>query len=118
MAHAGPPPLPGFGISTDRGEGTTRLALRGELDLATLPHLEAALEEVSGNGDRLVLDLRELSFLDSSGLRGLLAAHARCQSERRELTILRGPESVERVFALTGTDELLPLADEVPAATA
>ena len=49
--------------------------------------------------------------MDSSGLRIILAEHARAQEAGRKLSIVRGPAAVHRVFELTGTAELLPIVD-------
>jgi anti-anti-sigma factor len=62
-----------FGIQDDRRNGVARLALRGELDLATAPKLEGHLEQVEQDGVRaVVLDLRDLTFVDSTGLHAFL----------------------------------------------
>src|SRR5919197_2925709 len=62
-------------IRTDRRNGVTRVALEGELDLATVPVLEEHLAAIEHDGMRaLVLDLRDLTFVDSSGLHAFLNA--------------------------------------------
>ena len=95
------------------------IALSGELDLGTVPQLEAELEkaEASSPAGTLVLDLRELSFMDSSGLRVILMAAERAKGTGRRFTLVRGPETVNRVFEVTGTDEHLEIVDD-PAAIA
>jgi anti-anti-sigma factor len=111
MAHNRPTaPLNGFVITEARENGSVQLALRGELDIATLPQLEDALERTR-EASLLTLDLSALDFMDSSGLRIILAEHARAQEAGRKLSIVRGPAAVHRVFELTGTAELLPIVD-------
>src|SRR3954451_17306118 len=64
------PPPDEFDVSTDRGaEGVVTLGPAGELDIATAAHLERALVDDRRPGDRVVLDLTDLEFIDSTGLR-------------------------------------------------
>ncbi|MGZ8634898.1 MAG: STAS domain-containing protein, partial [Solirubrobacteraceae bacterium] len=59
----------GFSISISDRDGCAVVVIRGELDLATAPELEGALTERLDAGEDVVVDLRELAFLDSTGLR-------------------------------------------------
>jgi anti-anti-sigma factor len=93
-------------------DGSTRLALIGELDLATLHLLEHELERIEPTEKRLVLDLRGLEFVDSSGLHALLRADRRLSDAGGQLTIVRGPRAVERLFRLTGLDTRLRIVDQ------
>ena len=67
--------------------GACTSSLRGELDLATAPELERLLEE--RGGDEVVVDLRALEFMDSSGVRVLVAGHALAGREGGRLAIVR-----------------------------
>jgi anti-anti-sigma factor len=88
------------------------VALAGELDLATAPQLEAMTVEVCGNGAcELVLDLRDLAFIDSTGLRAILTARDHCEEQRCELFLTPGPPAVQRLFELTGLLERLPFIE-------
>ena len=84
----------------------------GELDLATVETLRAALDAVRGAG-RLVLDLRGLSFIDSTGLHLLVALHARAQNDGFQLTLLAPAAPIDRAIRLYGLDEALPFAAAV-----
>lgn len=87
----------------------------GELDLASAEVLEAGLKELeSAEPDVLVLDLRELEFMDSTGLRAVIAADARARERGGRLVVVRAPEEVDRVFQLTRMDQHLELVDEPP----
>lgn len=97
-------------VSVERLEQQTHLALRGELDLATVGVAEEAMEQVRNGTETLVFDLRNLQFLDSSGLRFILMAAESDQS--RQVVIVRGPAQVDRVFDLTGAAERLRLVDD------
>ena len=106
---------PGSPLSIERhkiADGSTQLALVGELDLATLHVLEQELDRIAATEKALVLDLRRLEFIDSSGLHALLRAHRRLGDAGGQLTIVRGPRAVERLFRLTGLDTRLRVIDQ------
>ena len=95
--------------------GGVRLSLTGELDLASAPRVEEELERVERDGPpRLVLDLRGLTFMDSTGLRLIAGADARPRADDRRLTIVQGPPAVRRVFEITRLDERFDIVDEDP----
>jgi anti-anti-sigma factor len=88
--------------------GIASLALEGELDLATASTLAQRLGELEDNGStHLVVDLGGLDFIDSTGLRVLLQANARADERGHELTLHPAPETVQRVFEITGAQEVL-----------
>jgi anti-sigma B factor antagonist len=66
---------------------------------------------LAGSGP-VVVDLRGLSFIDSSGLRAILAAHSKLTARGVDVSFLKPPERLWRVFAVTGTDRLLPFDDQ------
>jgi anti-anti-sigma factor len=80
---------------------------RGELDLATSDRLAATLRTVDASAGVVVLDLSGLSFLDAAGLKVLIEAR---QALGERLTVLPGPPPVQRLIALTRTDQALGLA--------
>jgi anti-anti-sigma factor len=91
----------------------------GELDLSTAPELEHSLVASQTDGRHVVLDLRGVTFMDSSGLRVILAADARARSSGARFVLVQGPPSVQRVFQLTLLDRRLEFVadpDEVEAA--
>jgi anti-sigma B factor antagonist len=83
------------------------LALVGELDLASMHVLAQQLEELPDAAQSLVLDLRRLRFIDSTGLHALLRADGQMIDAGGRLTIVRGPQAVDRLFRLTGLDTRL-----------
>ena len=96
-----------------RQEGRARvLKLSGELDVASSDALERAVEE-SSDYDRLVIDLSDLEFIDSTGLSVLVAAHQQSVADGREFGVVQGPAQVQRLLALTGLEQRLTVADTV-----
>jgi len=91
-----------------RDGGGLTLALSGELDLSTIERLEQTVaSRVDGKAELVVMDLRELAFFDSTGLRLMLRLHARLEETGGRLVLIRGSRRVHRVFELTGAvDEL------------
>jgi anti-sigma B factor antagonist len=84
----------------------------GELDLASSPMLEQELESSAVTSAPLVIvDLRRLEFMDSTGLSVLVRAHQRAVENGRRFAVVRGPQQVQRLLTLTGVAERLTLAD-------
>jgi anti-sigma B factor antagonist len=80
----------------------------GELDIATAPQLDHALGCAQADDAALViLDLRELEFMDSSGAHLTVAASGSAHQAGDRLVVVRGPVQVERIFALVGLDRQL-----------
>jgi anti-sigma B factor antagonist len=101
-----------FGVTIERRDDAVHLKLSGELDISTAQLLEDDLHRVEAEKPELiVLDLRELAFMDSTGLRLLIMADARAKEEGRRLAIGRGNEMIQRVLHLTRLDERLELVD-------
>ena len=91
-----------------RGEDRVVLGLAGELDLLGAPLLEEQIAKAEAETAGLVvLDLRELQFVDSAGLRVILAAHERARREGREFALTQGSEQVQRLFTIAGVSEHL-----------
>jgi anti-sigma B factor antagonist len=101
-------------VETRQGEDLAHVVLRGELDLSTVDKVEKALAVLhEGDDEVLVLDLSGLTFLDSTGLRLMVTADQRAQKEGRRLVIVKGPDTVQRVFSITKLDETLEMVDDV-----
>jgi anti-anti-sigma factor len=110
--------LPSFDIEVHRTGRVVRLALRGELDLAHKERFERAVTEVAGIPDlHLVVDLRQLGFMDSTGLRTLVLAAQEAERDGWSLSIVRGPAPIARLLEISGLEQHLPLVDEPPPGT-
>ena len=104
-----------FRVDVERQGNALVVRPVGELDLATVEELGRVIEE-AGTAPLLVLDLSELEFLDTSGMRFLLKMQADSFSLGRELKLVRGPEEVHRLFTVAGFADRLPLEDSVQSA--
>jgi anti-sigma B factor antagonist len=101
-----------FTYRVDRDTDSVTIHLGGEVDLAAAPRVESAIDEAlaAEEGVDITIDLDGVTFLDSTGLRVLMAAHARCASEGRSLTLVNPSTAVSRILEITGLGETL-LAD-------
>ena len=88
------------------------VSLDGELDLASAPLLESEIErDEVAEAERVVLDLRELQFIDSTGLRTIFSVHSRAHTRGQEFAITRGSEQVQRLLSITRMSEHLRIID-------
>ena len=106
-----PPPLP-FAIDVARSGRRAVLGLSGELDLSVEPQVAAALADVASAETIVVIDLRALTFIDSSGVRALIEARRRCAELRCALYLVPGTEPVQRVLRLCGVQEHFEVLDD------
>ncbi len=86
------------------------LGLHGELDLLGAPLLQEAIDKAEGEREAspiMVLDLQDLQFVDSAGLRVILAAHERSRQNGQELALTPGTEQVQRLFTIAGVNDHL-----------
>ena len=105
-------------LNTDEGDAGVRLELTGELDISSAPVLEEALGRIeAGQPSLLLVDLRGLEFMDSTGLRTLVSANQRARAQERRLAIVRSPEQSDRISSVTRLDERFEIVDD-PAALA
>jgi anti-sigma B factor antagonist len=98
-------------VHTEIEAGAPVVVVTGEIDMATAPMVERALMEAIEAGDgAVVLDLCEVSFFDSSGLRAAIVAHRELAEQGRRLLLACLPEGhVWRTFSLAGVERLLDL---------
>ena len=104
-----------FATRVSRHDGVVWLALGGELDVFTAPRLRSSLEEaVASDSEPLVLDLRGLEFLDSSGLAVILGLHERREQADAEplRLVIRGSGPVESLFETIGAGDYLHLVGD------
>ena len=99
----------GLGIQSARRGDDHVIALEGELEMANVAAIESELSQVeAGDCRQIVLDLRRLSFLDSTGIHVLMNAHARATATGRPLAVVIDNGPVRRVLDVSGALSILP----------
>jgi anti-sigma B factor antagonist len=99
---------PQFTLETRSRNGVACVALHGELDIETAPRLDGCLTPFEGDGvSAIVLDLRDLTFLDCSGLHALLRARDHATTNQHRLVLVGASASARRLFEITRTEYLL-----------
>ena len=101
-----------FEARTERAGTATVVAFIGELDIASEASAAAALEAATGDGGVLVADLRELDFLDSTGVRVLLTAHLHATKKEMRFGVARGDGMVRKLLEVTRIDQRFPVVDD------
>jgi anti-sigma B factor antagonist len=102
-------------VSTVERDRIVCVVAQGELDLSTAHLLEEALVAAEATDARqIVLDIEAVEFIDSTGLRTLLSAHARSRRDSNRLRVTRGGPQAQRLFALVAVEQRLPFIDEPP----
>jgi anti-sigma B factor antagonist len=97
--------------------GTPVVSVIGEVDLATAPAFEQTLLGVAENPTgEVIVDLSGCSFLDTTGLRALIATKARLERSNRPPAVVLSNPSVLRIFQITGFDELFEIYPSLGAA--
>jgi anti-sigma B factor antagonist len=97
----------------DWDEAVDTLHVAGELDIATAPELERAVDAgLDGRSGEFRLDLSSLSFVDSTGAQALLHAHNAVESRGRRLVLVAAQRPVRRVLEIMGLCEVLDLGDD------
>ena len=101
-----------FNVETHNGAQAVVIGVTGELDLASSPALEHELERgAAATAAVVIVDLRKLEFMDSTGLSVLVRAHQRATENGQRFGVVRGPQQVQRLLSLTGVADRLTLAD-------
>lgn len=101
-----------FRVDVEPARDSVRVAPVGELDIATVDKLRGEVERLRESGfGKLVLDLRGVRFLDSTGLRLVLELDAAAREASQELLIIRGSSVVQRIFEVTQVAERLQFID-------
>jgi anti-anti-sigma factor len=100
-------------VTSQDSDGQVTISLKGELDLSSVGKVQEELRRVEAEKPPLlVLDLTNLTFLDSTGLRTVVTADERARDNGRRFVIVRGPDAVQRVFAITRLEERLEMVDD------
>jgi anti-sigma B factor antagonist len=101
-----------FSCEVEPERDAVRVRAVGALDIASVSVLRAQIDDLMAVGFRcLIVDLRTLDFMDSTGLRLMLELDAEARRDGLSVAFVQGPPVVQRVFELTGTETLLPFVD-------
>ena len=101
-----------FRVDVRNENRTALVVVSGELDVASGPMLEQELAKAEASDPQLlILDLRDLEFIDSTGLSILIKAHQQAEASGRRFAVVRGRSQVQRLLGLTGLEERLTLVD-------
>ena len=102
--------LNGFEITLSESGDESTVAVKGEVDLTTAPLLDAELTRLGEAGQRHIrVDLRDVRFLDSQGIKVLVDAHKRLSMIGGSLSLFHPPRPVRRVLEVTGVERFLPI---------
>ena len=100
-------------VSSVRTGQTIRISVAGELDIASAPKVEEELRRTEEQRPEIIIiDLRELEFMDSTGLRAILAADARAKELGARLVVVQGSENIQRVFQVTRLHERVEIVND------
>jgi anti-sigma B factor antagonist len=101
-----------FQLQVRNADRAAVIVVGGELDLASAPALEEELNRAATTGaDLVIVDLRELEFIDSTGLGLLIKANRHAEAAGRRFAIVRGQSQVQRLLGVTGIEQRLTLVN-------
>jgi anti-sigma B factor antagonist len=101
-------------IATTPGSDRYVIAASGEVDLASSPELDIAIiAAIKSGSSSLVIDLTDVSFMDSSGLGVIVRGLKRCREADKDLDLVITNERVLKVFGITGLDQVIPIHDSI-----
>lgn len=108
------PPTP-FGVGFSDDEGTLIATLQGDLDLASAAGMQAAVLQAIDEhaAEAVILDFTEVGFMDSTGLRAVLAISRRLELNPRAVVLLSPSRAVRKLLTLAGLDERVPVASSL-----
>lgn len=96
-----------FGVDVDMTDDATVVSVRGEVDLYTAPKLRERLDEaVQGDSPRVVVDLGQLDFIDSTGLGVLVGALKQARAAGGDVTLRNANRSTHKILEIAGLTEL------------
>lgn len=105
-----------FRVEVERRDGVVVVSPFGEIDMATAHQVAQALRPGAATVETLVLDLRGVSFLDTSGLRVVVDARERADQDGFDLVLVRGNRQIQRIIEIAGLAGALRFVDDPAAA--
>jgi anti-sigma B factor antagonist len=92
--------------------GLARVKVSGEIDIAAAPALATALSTAAHDAEQVIVDLSDVTFIDSTGLHVILTAHDELRRSSGRLVLIPGPGPVQRLFEITGVANRLEFATD------
>jgi anti-sigma B factor antagonist len=103
-----------FDLETESEGTSTLVTVRGDFDVQVAEHVAERLGEIEASQpELLVMDLSRLSFLDSSGMGVIAAAHGRATTAGRRFVVVNPPYGVRRAFEVSALDEVITVVKEL-----
>lgn len=103
-----------FDLETETEGNSALLRIRGDLDLQVVEQVTEALTRIEADPpELLVIDLSRATFMDSTGMGAIAAAHARAVETGRRFAIVRPPAGVRQAFDRTRLDEVITITDDL-----
>jgi anti-anti-sigma factor len=105
--------MSGLGISVESTSARTRIVLAGELDITNAEHFAERLNEAEELDPEVIeVDLRGLTFMDSSGLAQLFAANRRARGRNRRIVIVKDAGPIDRVLDLARVEDVIDVVEQ------
>jgi anti-anti-sigma factor len=95
----------------DRTGGRAVIVVQGEIDIGTAAQFADVVSQVEADAGCVEIDLRETTFMDSSGLAVLMAAHQRLGQARESIVLHDPPANIRRLLEITGVDQFVDVRD-------
>jgi anti-sigma B factor antagonist len=89
-------------LDTERIRDAAVVSVRGDVDLTTFGAVQSALDAARGGATVLILDLRAVGFMDTSGLRLVISEQQRAEADGYGFTVVCGSAKIQRLFAIAG----------------
>ena len=105
-----------FSVNVSSEDSTELVTVAGDVDLATVDVVRAQLTSALERGGKVVLDLREVSFMDTQGLAAVIEAERSSSSSGTQFVVVRAPATVHRLFDMIGLTDRLTVVDDPSAA--
>lgn len=107
-----PIPDPSFRCIVVACAGVARVKVSGEVDIATAPALATALFNAAHVAEQVIVDLSDVTFIDSTGLHVILTAQDELRQSSGHLVLIPGPSHVQRLFEIAGVANRLEFATD------
>jgi anti-sigma B factor antagonist len=103
-------------ISVRHERGVAIAAVRGDIDISTVSELRETLVMLAGSGEAVIVDLSEVTFIDSTGLGALIGAYRQAVASDSSLHAVCAQPQARKLLWLTGVDRRIPVADTLEGA--